>query len=53
MAAYRVDSEVFARLPEACFGVVVARGARQPEPGSLAAEVDYCFGVDIIHKEQA
>ncbi len=38
MVAFRVDSEVFARLPEACFGVVVARGARQPEPGSFAAE---------------
>ena len=38
MTAYRVDSEIFARMPEVCFGVVVARGARQPKPGSVAAE---------------
>jgi DNA/RNA-binding domain of Phe-tRNA-synthetase-like protein len=38
MAFFRVDCEVFAGLPEACFGVVVARGVRQPEPDSPAAQ---------------
>ncbi len=38
MAFFRVDSKVFATLPGACFGVVVARGAVQPEPGSSAAQ---------------
>ncbi len=51
MAVYRVDSEIFSRLPEACFGVVVARGVRQPEPDSpatqaisqlLAEAVEFC-----------
>jgi DNA/RNA-binding domain of Phe-tRNA-synthetase-like protein len=38
MTVFRVDSEVFTRLPEACFGVVVARSVMQPEQGSPAAE---------------
>ncbi len=38
MAVYKIDDMVFAQLPEACFGVVVARGVRQPVEGSPAAE---------------
>jgi len=37
MEIFRVDREIFARLPEACFGVVIARGVNQPQPGSAAA----------------
>jgi DNA/RNA-binding domain of Phe-tRNA-synthetase-like protein len=39
MEIYRIDREIFARLPEACFGVVIARGVMQPAVGSAAAEV--------------
>jgi DNA/RNA-binding domain of Phe-tRNA-synthetase-like protein len=39
MTVFVVDGEVFARLPEACFGVIIARGVRQPEAGSPAAQV--------------
>lgn len=35
---FRVSEEVFARLPQACFGVVVARGVKQGGPGSPQAE---------------
>lgn len=38
MRIFSVAGEVFARLPEACFGVVVARGVSQPDPGSAKAE---------------
>lgn len=37
MTGFRVDGEVFEKLPEACFGIVVARGFRQPGPGSPEA----------------
>ena len=38
MEVFRVADEVFALLPEACFGVVIARGVTQPEPGSAEAK---------------
>lgn len=38
MAVFAVDGEIFTRLPEACFGVVIAKGVRQPESGSPAAQ---------------
>ncbi len=39
MVVFVVDGEIFARLPEVCFGVVIARGVRQPESGSPAAQI--------------
>ena len=39
MDIFRVDAGIFARMPEACFGVVVARGVQQPEPGSASTEM--------------
>lgn len=38
MAVFVVDSAVFARLPEVCFGIVIAAGVRQPGAGSAAAQ---------------
>ncbi|MBZ5498643.1 MAG: hypothetical protein LAP85_19785 [Acidobacteriia bacterium] len=38
MTFFRVDGEIFTRLPAACFGVVVARGVKQPAPDSPEAE---------------
>jgi DNA/RNA-binding domain of Phe-tRNA-synthetase-like protein len=38
MAVYKIDHEVFARLPEVCIGIVVARSADQPVPGTPGAD---------------